>query len=115
MYPKPLAAEDRVAIFDSVHTSADRVIAGKGATNYAVGLAVSSILQAILWDEGRVLPVSSLQVGDQGLGDVCLSMPTIVSRYGVVSVLPVPVSDHEQAGLRTSAEAIRRVVRSLGF
>lgn len=113
--PGPLTDRQRIAIFESVRTSADRVIAGKGATNYAVGLAVSSILQAILWDEGRVLPVSSLLTDYRGLNDVCLSVPSIVNRRGVDSILPIPLSEKEEGGLRMSADAIRQVVRSLGF
>ena len=113
--PGRLTDKERIAIFESVRTSADRVIAGKGATNYAIGLAVSSILQAILWDEGRVLPVSSLLNDYRGLNDVCLSVPSIVNRRGVDSILPVPLSEEEEGGLRVSADAIRQVVRSLGF
>ena len=113
--PGRLTDKERIAIFESVRTSADRVIAGKGATNYAIGLAVSSILQAILWDEGRVLPVSSLLDDYRGLNDVCLSMPSIVNRRGVDSILPVPLSEEEERGLQVSADAIRQVVRSLGF
>lgn len=110
-----LTGEDRNAIFESVRTSADRVIVGKGATNYAVGLAVSSILQAILWDEGRVLAVSSLLSSHRGLNDVCLSMSAIVNRRGVDCVLTIPLSQVEEAGLLASAAAIRRVARTLGF
>ncbi|HEX4037491.1 MAG TPA: L-lactate dehydrogenase [Acidobacteriaceae bacterium] len=113
--PHILSAAERDSIFESVRTAADRVIAGKGATNYAVGLAVSGILQALLWDEGRVLPVSSLLRDYRGLNDVCLSMPAIVNRSGVDCVLPVPLSDGEHSGLMASAAAIGRVVQSLGF
>lgn len=115
IYPNRLTAAQRTAIFENVRTSADQVIAGKGATNYAVGLAVSSILQAILWDEGRVLPVSSLLTKYRGLDDVCLSMPAIVNRRGVEYALPVPMSAEEDEGLRKSAEAIRGVISKLGF
>lgn len=115
IYPNRLTAAQRTAIFENVRTSADQVIAGKGATNYAVGLAVSSILQAVLWDEGRVLPVSSLLTKYRGLDDVCLSMPAIVNRRGVEYALPVPMSAEEDEGLRKSAEAIRGVISKLGF
>jgi L-lactate dehydrogenase len=115
VHPNRMTPSQQAAIFESVRTSADQIIAGKGATNYAVGLAVSSILQAVLWDEGRVLPVSSLLEGCRGLKDVCLSMPAIVNRRGVEYTLPVPVSPIEEAGLGLSAEAIRSVVRKLGF
>lgn len=115
IYPNKLTTAQRAAIFENVRTSADQVIAGKGATNYAIGLAASRILQTILWDEGRVLPVSSLLPGYRGLDDVCLSVPAIVSRRGVDYLLPVPLSANEECGLRKSAEAIKSVVSSLGF
>ena len=115
IYPNRLTAAQHTAIFENVRTSADQVIAGKGATNYAIGLAVSSILQAILWDEGRVLPVSSHLTKYRGLDDVCLSMPAIVNRRGVEYALPVPMSAEEDEGLRKSAKAIRSVVQKLGF
>ena len=115
IYPSRLTAVQRTAIFENVRTSAYQIIAGKGATNYAIGLAVSSILQAILWDEGRVLPVSSLLTAYRGLNDVCLSVPAIVNRRGVEYPLPVPLSGEEEQGLSNSAEAIRGVVHKLGF
>ena len=114
-HPNRLTTTQRTAIFENVRTSADQVIAGKGATNYAIGLAASSILQTILWDEGRVLPVSSFLNAYRGLDDVCLSVPAIVNRRGVEYQLPVPLSSEEETGLRKSAEAIRGVVRKLGF
>lgn len=110
-----LADRDRHTIFQNVRTAADQVIAGKGATNYAVGLAVSSILEAILKDENRVLPVSSLLNGYRGLSDVCLSVPCIVNSQGVEAALPIPMSVDELAGLTASAARIRDVVHSLGF
>lgn len=115
IYPDRLSPAQRMAIFENVRTSADQIIAGKGATNYAIGLAVSSILQAVLWDEGRVLAVSSFLTAYRDLDDVCLSVPAIVNRRGVEYPLPVPLSPEEERGLRNSAEAIRRVVRNLGF
>jgi L-lactate dehydrogenase len=102
-------------IFESVRTSAYKIIQGKGATNYAIGLAVSTILQALLWNEGRVLPVSSLLTDYRGISDVCLSVPSIVGRRGVEGLLPVPMNAAEEAGLHSSAEAIKQVVRALGF
>ncbi len=106
---------EQAAIFESVRTAAYQIIQGKGATNYAVGLAVSRILEAILWDEGRVLPVCSLLDGYRGLSGVCLSLPTIVNRQGVGNLLPVPMNNAEDAGLRASAEAIRSVIQAVGF
>ena len=79
-----LTVRDRTDIFVNVRDAAQQVIAGKGATNYAIGLATAKILEAILKDENRVLPVSSLLTDYHGMNDVCLSVPSIVNRTGVV-------------------------------
>jgi L-lactate dehydrogenase len=110
-----LTVRDRTEIFQNVKTAAYQVIQGKGATNYAIGLATASILEAVVHDENRVLPVSSLLSGYHGVDDVCLSVPSIVDRHGVGQALPVPLNEAEVAGLRNSAETIRGVIRSLGF
>jgi len=111
----PLDAEVRDGIAHQVVTAAERIIRGKGATNYAVGLATARIVEAVLKDERRILPVSSLLDGQYGLHDVCLSLPTVVDRRGIVSVLAAPVSDHELEALTRSAAAVRSVASSLGL
>jgi len=112
---RPLSAEDRAAIFHHVRDAAAQVIARKGATNWAVGLAVARILEAVLRDENRVLTVSRLLAGEFGLEDVCLSLPCLVSRSGAGATLPVPVSDEELVALRHSAGTLKSAARSLGF
>jgi L-lactate dehydrogenase len=110
-----LSTLEEQKIFESVRTAAYKIIQGKGATNYAVGLAVAAILEAILWNEGRVLPVSSLLTEYRGISKVCLSVPSIVGLQGVEGLLPVPMNASEEAGLRASAEAIQRMLHTLGF
>ena len=111
----PLDAEARARIHESVVTAAYEIIAGKGATSLAVGLAVSRILEAVLHDEHRVLPVTSRLDGVHGLSDVCLSMPSVVGRSGIESVLATPLSAGELTQLTASAETVRAAARSLGL
>ena len=110
-----LTVRDRTEIFQNVKTAAYQIIQGKGATNYAIGLATAKILEALLHDENRILPVSSLLKDYQGIDDVCLSVPSIVNRGGVEQPLPIPLNANEEAGLRNSAETIQQAVRALGF
>lgn len=111
----PLTSEVRDAIAREVVESAYRIIEGKGATNYAIALAGSRIIEAVLKDERRILPVSSLLDGYLGISDVCLSVPTVVGSSGVAERLEVPMSSDELLGLRRSAEAVRSVARRFGF
>ena len=110
-----LSVRDRTEIFQNVKNAAYQIIQGKGATNYAIGLATARILEAILHDESRILPVSSLLKDFHGIGDVCLSVPCIVNRRGVEPPLPIPLNEAEVAGLRNSADTIRNTIRDLGF
>ena len=110
-----LEAADRQRIAEEVMTSAYKIIAGKGATNYAVALAGSRIIEAVLNDERRVLPVSSLLEDYLGISDVCMSVPSIVGRQGVSARLEVSMSDEELSGLRQSADALRAVARQFGL
>ncbi|MGP7961356.1 L-lactate dehydrogenase [Sanguibacter sp. A247] len=111
----PLRDADRERIAHEVVNSAYRIIEGKGATNYAVGLAGTRIIEAVLNNEHSVLPVSALLTDYYGISDVCLSVPSIVGRRGVYEQLQVPLSDTEYDGLKTSADKLRSVARQFGF
>jgi L-lactate dehydrogenase len=101
-------------IFAQVRDAGYDVIKRKGATFYAVGLSVASIVESILRDQNSVLPISSLMQGQYGLEDVCLSLPTVLGRQGVVQVLELPLNEDEIADLKRSAEVLREVAKSAG-
>jgi L-lactate dehydrogenase len=101
--------------FDAqVRNVADEIIRAKGATYYAVAVAVQRIVEAILRDEQAILTVSTVQKGAYGLHDVALSLPAIVGREGVRQVLAVGLDPAEEAALLQSAEAIRAGIREMG-
>jgi L-lactate dehydrogenase len=110
-----LNVRDRAEIFQNVKDAAKQIIEGKGATNYAIGLSTARILEAILRDENRILPVSSLLSDYRAISDVCLSVPCIVNRAGVEQALPIPMTENEESGLRNSADTLRSAIHSLGF
>jgi L-lactate dehydrogenase len=110
-----MTVRDRTEIIEDVRGAAQQIIAGKGATNYAIGLACAQILEAIAADSSRVLPVSTLVNGLFDLSDVCMSLPCIVNRVGVEPPLPIPLNDAERAGLQNSGQVIREAIRQIGF
>lgn len=111
----PLDAGELAAIAEDVKTAAYRVIAGKGATNFAIGLSGARIVEAILRDEGRILPVSSLLDNYRGISGVALSVPSVVDARGVAKVIDVPYSVDEMRMLEASAATLRASLSSLGF
>jgi len=92
-----------------------QVIAGKGATNYAIGLSGARIVEALLRDDNAVLPVSTVLSGLYGISGVALSLPSVVGRGGVHRVLETPMDDGELAALQHSADTLRTTMAQLGL
>ena len=103
------------AIADEVKNAAYSIIQGKGATNYAIGLAGARIVEAILRDEGIVLPVSSVLDDYHGVSGVALSVPTLVDASGIERVLDVSFDEEESERFAASAAAMRAELDQLGI
>ncbi|WP_051388953.1 L-lactate dehydrogenase [Arthrobacter sp. 35W] len=99
----------------SVVTAAYTVIEGKGATNYAIGLAGARIVEALLHHEHAVLPVSTVLNGQHGLTGVALSLPSVIGAGGVGRVLEQPLDDGERALLDHSAQTLLAAQTQLGL
>ena len=105
--------EVRHRIHNDVVRSAYTIIEGKGATNYAIGAAGARIVEAVLGDQHRVLPVSTL-TEFPGVGEVCMSLPAIVGRGGIVQQVDVRLSPGEHAALAASARSIKETASKFG-
>jgi L-lactate dehydrogenase len=97
-------------IFDFTKKSGAEVIRLKGGAGYAVGLAIREVVHAILLDTRQILPVSTLQTGLYGISDVCLSVPTIVGRRGVIQQIEMQLTEEELQALQRSARALKETL-----
>ena len=100
-------------IYEDVRDSAYRIIEEKGATYYGIAMAVARIAECIVKDEHAVLPVSTVLQGEYGLKGLALSIPSVVGKSGVETVLEIPLSAQESAELQASAGGLRRVIATL--
>ena len=66
-------------------------------------------------DQSTVLSIPSLIHDFYGIGDVCLSLPTIVDRGGVEKVLHLELNPKELEGLRNSAAVLKQNIQVLGL
>ena len=89
------------------------IIIAKGATYYGIGAALVRIIRAILRDEHTILTVSSCVPMSMHLGEVSLSLPSIIDRQGDARVLPVALNSSERVALQASAEAVKRGIGAL--
>ncbi len=108
-----LTDEIKSQIDDGVRHAAYRIIEGKGATYYGIGAGIAQIVQAIRDDERRVLTVSSLTTGMEPFQGVCLSLPRVVGRNGILTELRPELSGEEHLLLQKSAVILKEAVVSL--
>lgn len=97
-------------IFERTKGSGAEVIKKKGGAGWAVGLAIRDTIHAIALDQKRLQPVSSLQQGTYGIRDICLSVPTVVGRRGVVAQVEIELWPKEKLGLQNSAKALKETL-----
>jgi L-lactate dehydrogenase len=105
--------EKVLSMFQKARQGGYEVIAHKGYTNYAIAMATTVIVESIARNTLSVLPVSVLIHGYQDVTGVCLSMPSVIGRAGVVRTLPIELSVEEAEVFRRSATALRQVIDSV--
>ncbi|MFZ5814682.1 MAG: L-lactate dehydrogenase [Bacillota bacterium] len=110
-----LSPQERDQIYEETRTAAYKIIQKKGATYYAIALALARICEAILSDQRSVLPVSSYLEGYHGIHGVCLGVPSVVGRKGVEELVEVPLTDEEERALRDSAAKLKAFLDEIGF
>lgn len=104
---------ERARIVKTVKESAYHIINYKGATYYAIGMALVRIVGTILQDQRSVLPVSTLLEGEYGVRDVCLGIPSIVGQGGVQEIVQASLNPEEQEALINSASILREALKEL--
>jgi L-lactate dehydrogenase len=110
---KQCGGNERDEIFNQVKGAAYEIIRRKGATTFAIALALVRIVGSILRDENSVLTVSTLLDGYYGISDVCLSVPVILNTDGVSRSLDIVLDESEVGKLKASAEVLKAAIKKL--
>ena len=97
-------------IAEDVKNCAYEVIKRKGATAFAVAIALERIVEAIVRDEKSILTVSTLLNDYYGVNDAYLSVPTILGRNGIEKVLKIQLSPEEQEKFILSANLMKEYI-----
>ena len=79
----------------------------KGTTYYGIATACVGVIKAILNDENRIIPVSTLLEGEYGERDVYAGVPTVLNRSGAYDVLEIHMTPGELGRFKESTRVIR--------
>ena len=80
---------------------------------YAPGCAAAQMVEAIICDQKRVMPVCALLNGEYGLENIYLGVPVILGKGGIEKIIEVQLNEDEKALLNESAAAVKSVMNVL--
>lgn len=102
-------------VFQEAREGGFQVFRHKGYTNHAIALATAEIIETVVHNRNRILPVSTLMNGYLGVYDICLSLPAIVGKNGVEQLVELDLDEKEKQAFQISAERLKEAARILGI
>jgi L-lactate dehydrogenase len=100
-------------VLEETRAAGAALIRLKGGSGFAVGLCIRELVECLILDRRRILPVSTLLQGQYGLRDVCLSVATEVGCGGVRRHIEVPLPPKERLALEHSARTLRETIQQV--
>ena len=83
-------------IFEKTKKVAAEVIALKGATVYAPGNAVATMIESIKKNKKEVIPVSAYLEGEYGISDLCIGVPVVLGSNGIEKIIELDLNEFEK-------------------
>ena len=74
---------------------------------YAPGAAGAALVESIVRDEKKLFTCCVSLNGEFGQSDICLGVPVVIGKNGWEKILPLELTETEQAMFNKSADAVR--------
>ncbi|MDQ3873095.1 MAG: malate dehydrogenase [Thermoproteota archaeon] len=108
-----ISKEKAMEIFEKTRKVAAEVIALKGATVYAPGNAIATMLESIIRNKKLVIPVSTLLEGEYGFYDLCIGVPVIIGADGVERIIELKLDSFEQDIFNKGIASVKEAIKAL--
>jgi malate dehydrogenase len=86
-----------------------------GSAYFAPGASNAEMVEAVLGDQKRVLPVVAHLSGEYGEKDIYVGVPALIGKGGVEKVFEIDLTPEEAAAFHNSVEAVRGPLSMLGL
>ena len=109
---RKLVADDRIAAMVERTANGGGELVNLLGTSawYAPGAAAAQMVDSIMLDEKRVVPVTAYLEGEYGIDGLYMGVPVKLGSKGVEQIVELDLDEREQELLRASSEAVREVV-----
>lgn len=105
-----IAADKLDAIVDRTKKGGGELVNLMGTSAwYAPGAAAAQMVESIVRDQKRVVPVCAWLTGEYGLHNLYLGVPVVLGKNGIEKIIELKLNNDEMELLRKSAEAVKEV------
>jgi malate dehydrogenase len=108
-----ISKEKASELFEKTRKVAAEVIALKGATVYAPGNAVATMIESVVRDKKLVIPVSAYLEGEYGVSDICIGVPAVIGSAGVERIIELKLDSFEQDVFNKGVASVKEAVKAL--
>jgi L-lactate dehydrogenase len=106
-----LNQEEMNNIESEVKNEVYEIIKDKGATFYGIASVTADIVETIIFNQNKILPISLRLNNWYDISDVCLGVPAIVGKSGIVKYWPIELNQKEKEKLQKSAQIIKEYLK----
>jgi malate dehydrogenase len=110
-----ISKEKSQEIFEKTKKVAAEVIALKGATVYAPGNAVATMIESMAKDKKMVIPVSTYLEGQYGVSDICIGVPAVIGAGGVEKIIELKLDSFEQEVFSKGIASVKEAIGALSL
>ena len=79
----------------------------------APGAAASSVVEAIIKDQKKMIPCSAALDGEYGMKDITIGVPCIIGKNGIEKIVEFKLSPADKQKLADSEVAVRKTTSVL--
>ncbi len=103
------------AIVDRTRNGGGEIVGllGDGSAYYAPAASVAQMVEAILKDQRRVLPVTACLQGEYGLTDLFVGVPAILGANGLEEIVEVELDEVEKEMFDRSVASVKGTLQTL--
>ena len=110
-----ISAEQSEDLTNKTKKIAAEVISLKGATVYAPGNAVSTMVESIVKNKKTILPVSALLEGEYGYNDVCIGVPCVLGHDGAEKIIELKLNENELKVFDLGVQSVKNAIKSFSL
>jgi malate dehydrogenase len=108
-----LAKEKLDQLVQDTRQVAAKVIELKGATVHAPGNAISSIVEAVLKDRKKVIPVATPLDGEYGHSNVSIGVPAVIGKDGIEKIIELDLNQQEKEWFNKGIDSVKSALSGI--